>query len=126
MFDQFVCALFGFRACKFPEKYEKLGHFLLTAGSICTFVLPWVKYKYKQLPMYRLVILCFTPPVIRSLYFCLDFTYITRIFCQSIYIRNFSTTKNHNQARPKAQPRTLFVMIKHYLLHMIAIDNHYP
>ena len=34
MFACFVCALLGFCVRKFPEKSEKLGHFLLAAPFI--------------------------------------------------------------------------------------------
>ena len=49
---------------------------------------------------------------------------MTILFCQSVYIRNFITTKNHNQAILKAQSSALFVTVKRYLYH-ITVDHHY-
>ena len=54
------------------------------------------------------------PPVLWSVHFRVDSTYTTRIFCQSVYIHNFSTTKNHNQTSPKARSSALFVTIKRH------------
>ena len=40
MFNRFFCALFGFRARKFPAKPEKMGHFLLTKPSMWNLSMP--------------------------------------------------------------------------------------
>ena len=66
------------------------------------------------------------PPFYGRYIFCVDYIYTTRIFCQSINLSHFSTTKNHNQERPKSRSSALFITIKHYLSHSIIIDHYYP